>query len=95
MGAWLANTPCQIAACGSPHYFHTDIAHRSCVWFHDPQAALTTHPAKNVGAVLGLCGFAQVAWRYPRSSAACLFAFGAVSWWQMPRNVHRKSVDRS
>jgi hypothetical protein len=64
------------------------------IWLHDPRTAVIAHPTKNLGAVLGLYGFTQVAWRYPRSSATCLFALGACSWWLVPRNVHKNSVQR-
>lgn len=77
----------------------TTMSERVCpwpyVWLHDPKAALVVHPAKNAGAVIGLCGFAQVAWRYPRTSATCLLAFGTFSWWLKPRKHKMTSVERS
>jgi heme oxygenase len=59
------------------------------IWLHDPRRAVVVHPGKNMAAVMGLGGFAHAAWKYPRTSATCLIAFTAASWWYMPRKVQR------
>lgn len=58
------------------------------VWFHDPRAAMSAHPSKNVCGVVGLVGLASLAWHYPRSVGGGLLGFGLVSMTLKPRPRH-------
>lgn len=55
------------------------------IWAHSPKTALTTHPVKNMGAALMLCGLAKAASNYPRSAGAALLVGAPVLWCLKPK----------